>query len=281
VEGSQGGPRGRVFRDNHRLIAAARLPREGNVLTLMYADGGSTSGARLRTGRSCRCCRRAGVDPGRDIVRLVSAIGGSDQPAPPPRNALALVDLEVTLLAHLPPRPTTAQASSRRPRPTGWSAPAVKPVEVIDDHDVAARPPGSTPRTIAQPAAPLDQDPVGPRPVTRLLRSRKCRSGALGPRLRPWFWRDVLARCLVRRPQSRASPRRGGVGRSDATSAAASPASLDNRRARVSADMRSGEPAGRGARPAGNRRPEHPVGALARVSTADDTWRATRHRRVR
>ena len=105
---------------------------------------------------------------------MVSAIGGGDQPASPPRDALALLDLEVTRLAHAPPRPTTSRASVEALAASdGLVGTGYEARRGIDDHDVAARPPGSTRRTIAQLAAPLDQDPVRPSPVTRLLRSRR------------------------------------------------------------------------------------------------------------
>jgi hypothetical protein len=61
VAGSQGG---QVFHDTHRLVAAARLPREGNVLTLLYADGGSTSAPGFELGAAVDVATELGLTPG-------------------------------------------------------------------------------------------------------------------------------------------------------------------------------------------------------------------------
>ena len=61
-----------MFYDSHRLVAAARLPREGDVLTLLYADGGTTSATGFELGAAAAVATELGLTPGgtsRDGVR--------------------------------------------------------------------------------------------------------------------------------------------------------------------------------------------------------------------
>ena len=53
-----------MFHDGHRPVAAARLPREGNVLTLLYADGGSTSAPGFELGAAVDVATELGLTPG-------------------------------------------------------------------------------------------------------------------------------------------------------------------------------------------------------------------------
>jgi hypothetical protein len=149
---------------------------------------------------------------------MVSAIGGGDQPASPPRDALAVLDLEVTRLAHAPPRPTTSRASveapaasyglvgtgyearrgHRRPRRGRWTA-RLNP----EDHRTAhgtARPrscgtaPGHAPPEVAE--MPFSIGGGRPESVVR-WRQSVCRR----------VWRPALAPASV--PSSRMLDRTG------------------------------------------------------------------------
>jgi hypothetical protein len=53
-----------VFHDSHRPVVAARLPREGNLLTLLYADGGSTSAPGFELGAAADVATELGLMPG-------------------------------------------------------------------------------------------------------------------------------------------------------------------------------------------------------------------------
>jgi hypothetical protein len=62
-----------VFYDHHRPVAAARLRQEGNVLTVLYADGGSASATGLEPGAAADVATELGLMPGgtsRDGVRF-------------------------------------------------------------------------------------------------------------------------------------------------------------------------------------------------------------------
>ena len=70
LAGSHGG---RVLYDHHRPVAAARLSREAHVLTLLYADGGSTSATGVGLGAADDVATELGLTPGGtslDIVRF-------------------------------------------------------------------------------------------------------------------------------------------------------------------------------------------------------------------
>ena len=92
-----------------RRVAASRRQRSHPVVCRWWVD----VGARLRTGRSCRCCHGAGVDAGRNIRRwrplLVAVINQPRRRVTPSPCSLSR---QRSRLAPVPPRPTTARASS-------------------------------------------------------------------------------------------------------------------------------------------------------------------------